>query len=116
MPRPKKCRKVCSLPGTTRFLPAGRRKAGIIKLSVEEYETIRLIDNEGFSQDQCSEKMHISRTTVQAIYACARKKIANALVSGMIISIEGGDYELCDGNEEFCGCGGCMKHSCGAME
>ena len=54
--------------------------------------------------------MHIARTTMQKIYTNARKKIADALVEGCVIKIQGGYYELCDGKEHFCGCGGCHRH------
>ena len=68
MPRPTKCRKVCHFPQVLEFLPfqAGEQKAPII-LTVDEYETIRLIDKEGLSQEQCCEFMQIARTTVQRI-------------------------------------------------
>lgn len=112
MPRPKKCRKVCCLPPINEFLPAqtdgGAGEAVVI--TVDEYEAIRLIDKEGFSQEECSGYMKIARTTVQQTYDSARKKIAQALVEGLPLKIEGGDYRLCDGTEEFCGCGGCRRH------
>lgn len=111
MPRPRKCRKVCRLPDNDCFMPMN--KSGFsepIVLNVDEYETLRLIDRENFSQEQCGEYMHIARATVQQIYSCARKKLADALVEGRPIRIEGGDYQLCDGNEDFCGCGGCRHH------
>ncbi|MDO4555519.1 MAG: DUF134 domain-containing protein [Lachnospiraceae bacterium] len=111
MPRPRKCRKVCSLPGNTEFVPKnGGRNQPVIVMTVDEYETIRLIDKQGFSQEECSNYMKVARTTVQLIYMSARKKIADALVDGMPLRIEGGDYRICDGKEEFCGCGGCRKH------
>ena len=50
------------------------------------------------------------RTTVQMIYNSARKKLAAALVDGLPLRIEGGSYQLCDGKEEACGCGGCRRH------
>lgn len=111
MPRPRKCRKVCRLPDNSGFLPInGSSDPNPIILTVDEYETIRLIDKVGFSQEQCGEYMKIARTTVQQIYTSARKKLADALVDGHPLRIEGGDYQLCDGKEETCGCGGCMKH------
>ena len=54
--------------------------------------------------------MKIARTTVQQIYDSTRKKIAHSLVEGLPLKIEGGDYRLCDGKEDYCGCGGCLKH------
>lgn len=112
MPRPRKCRKVCSLPKINEFIPCHKEKdiSDIVVMTVDEYETVRLIDYQNFSQEQCSEYMSIARTTVQQIYNNARKKIAKAIVEGSTLRIEGGDYSLCDGKEVYCGCGGCGKH------
>lgn len=109
MPRPKKCRKVCRLPKVSEFHPLGDTKK-YITLAVDEYEAIRLIDREGFSQEECAGYMRVARTTVQQIYNTARRKIADALVEGMGIRIGGGNYIVCDGKEAYCGCGGCKKH------
>lgn len=111
MPRPRKCRKVCRLPAEKEFIPLGSSfKGKTIIMSVDEYETIRLIDYQGFSQEECGEYMHIARTTVQQIYTNARKKLSAVLVDGLSLRIEGGEYQLCDGKEHACGCGGCQKH------
>ena len=117
MPRPKKCRKVCQMPATKEFQPIGDTscKASVI-LTVDEYEAIRLIDKQGFSQEECSNYMQVARTTVQSIYNSARKKLADALVDGLSIRIEGGDFQLCDGNEDYCGCGGCRRHRRGCVQ
>ena len=109
MPRPRKCRKVCSLPKFSTFTPDGQATNEIV-LSLDEYETIRLIDKQGFSQEECAGYMQVARTTVQQIYNSARSKIAAALVDGFSIKIGGGDYRLCDGKEDNCQCGGCSKH------
>ena len=109
VPRPRKCRKVCRLPAKNLFEPEGGAKEAVV-LSVDEYETIRLIDMEEFSQEECAGYMQVARTTVQSIYNSARKKLATALVRGISISISGGDYILCDGGEDECGCGGCRRH------
>ena len=82
-------------------------------MTVDEYEAIRLVDEQGFSQEECGTYMKIARTTVQQIYTSARKKIADALVEGLPLRIEGGDYQLCDGKEAYCGCGCCRKHRYG---
>lgn len=112
MPRPVKCRKVCSLPDNSEFYPSGcKPEIEPIILNVDEYETIRLIDKEGFSQEECSEHMHIARTTVQQIYCAARKKISIALVEGLPIKISGGNYKLCDGKGDGCGHKGCHRRN-----
>lgn len=112
MPRPRKCRRVCCLPKYSEFAPIGNDNAfdNPIILTVDEYETIRLIDKEGFSQEECGTYMRVARTTVQQIYTSARKKLAEALVSGQSLLIRGGDYNLCSGDEPCCKCGGCLKH------
>ena len=102
MPRPRKCRRVCGLPRNRGFLPLSPREGREIVLTVDEYETIRLIDREGFSQEECGSFMRIARTTVQQVYTVARRKIAEALVEGLPLRIEGGNYELCDGDEGWC--------------
>ena len=109
MARPRKCRKVCRMPRICEFTPKGSA-AGTVTLTVDEYETIRLIDREGFSQKECAGYMHVARTTAQQIYNRARGKIAEALISGLNLRIEGGDYALCDGKETECRCGGCRRH------
>lgn len=113
MPRPRKCRKVCSLPHSMEFVPANMEqnpKPSIVIMSVDEYETIRLIDYQGFSQEECGLYMKIARTTVQQIYNDARKKMALCLVDGRPLKIQGGNYQLCDGHEDTCKCGGCKRH------
>ena len=110
MPRPKKCRRVCEFPQTLRFAPENPVETALpVTLTVEEYETIRLIDKEGLSQEECGEIMQVARTTVQQIYASARKKIADVLVEGLPLRIEGGNYELCTGREDGCAGRACHK-------
>ena len=111
MPRPKKCRKVCHFPQVLDFLPASDKEQNRrVILTVDEYETIRLIDKEGLSQEQCCQCMQIARTTVQRIYESARKKLAAVLVDGLPLHIEGGDFWLCDGQSTHCRQEECFKH------
>ena len=114
MPRPRKCRKVCHMPQVCNFVPVGQdENQATVVLTVDEFEAIRLIDEQGFSQEECSSYMQVARTTAQAIYNTARAKIATALVEGMPLRIEGGDYRLCEGKEDVCHCGGCQRHRYG---
>lgn len=110
MPRKVKCRKVCHYPQTLEFLPQNNdAEQEPIILTVDEYETIRLIDRRGMSQEQCAAFMQIARTTVQRIYETARKKLADFVVEGRPLRIEGGDFRLCNGSSTGCGCVDCFK-------
>ncbi|AKL94416.1 hypothetical protein CACET_c09090 [Clostridium aceticum] len=115
MPRPRKWRKVCCLPESDRFGPldAVNNEEHFVVMTIDEYETIRLIDLKGFTQEECAGKMNIARTTVQGIYNDARKKLAESLVNGKVLRIEGGEYKLCEGMEKSCTCGGCRGLRCG---
>ena len=96
MPRPPKCRRVDFMPEVTYFKPAGipLRALEEVRLSVEEAEAIRLKDLEGLEQEEGAEKMNISRPTFQRVLASAREKIADALLHGKAIRIEGGNFEM----------------------
>ncbi len=110
MSRPTKCRRVCRVPDTLSFSPThGGNAEKAVVLTLDEFETVRLIDKEGLSQEQCSDQMGISRTTVQKIYEIARKKIADVLVDGLPLIIEGGEYTLCDGSSLHCKNDDCYK-------
>ncbi len=111
MSRPVKWRKVCDLPENDSFGPLGQTidKSNMVSMTVDEYETIRLIDLEDFTQEECALQMNVARTTVQSIYTEARKKLAKSLVLGKVLTIAGGEYRLCDGLESGCG-RGCRKH------
>lgn len=113
MPRPCKRRRICALPRCVRFGPAeAANDQAVIVMSLDEFETIRLIDSEGLTQEQCAAQMEIARTTVQAIYTSARAKLAECLVRGRELQITGGDYVLCDGNSGSCRCGRGCRHRC----
>src|SRR5665647_808186 len=115
MPRPRKWRKVCCLPETGLYGPLNGPDIGneILIMTVEEYETIRLVDLEGLTQEECAERMQVARTTVQSIYKEARNKIAESLVNGDILKIEGGDYKLYNGSDNKNSCPRCRRNSCG---
>jgi len=96
MSRPPKCRRVSFIPQVNYFKPAGipLRFLQEVCLSVEEAEAIRLKDLEGLEQEQCAERMGISRPTFQRVLESSRQKMADALLHGKAIRIEGGNFEM----------------------
>lgn len=113
MPRPCKRRRICAAPSCGCFGPkgdGGERQPEVI-MTLDEYESIRLIDFLGLTQEQSAERMDVARTTVQAIYAGAREKLAECLILGKELQIKGGDYVLCDG-----GAAGGDAPCCGVRE
>jgi predicted DNA-binding protein (UPF0251 family) len=89
-------RRVDFLPQVTYFKPAGVPLTHLqeVRLSIEEAESIRLKDVEGLEQDACAQKMSVSRPTFARILLSARQKMADALLNGKAIRIEGGNYEM----------------------
>ena len=63
-----------------------------IIMTLDEYETLRLMDYEGMTQEECAESMGVARTTVTAIYDSVRKKLARFIVEGCSLQITGGAY------------------------
>ncbi len=96
MPRPRICRRVGLEPDVTYFKPAGVpiRQLEEVILAVDEFEAIRLKDLEGLEQGEASKKMNISQPTFFRLLDSARKKIADAIINGKAIRIEGGKYKL----------------------
>lgn len=104
MARPSRCRRICMEPRYRSFHPGCREEKDPVLLTVDEYETLRLMDYEKRTHEQCARQMGISRTTVTEIYERARTKIADCLVNGKPLHITGGNYRLCDGSDRQC-CG-----------
>ena len=102
MPRPTKCRRVCYFPEVLEFSPTGAVSGEPIVLTVDELETMRLTGKENLSQEECVAQLGVGRTTAKKIYETARKKIADALVLGFTLKIEGGEFQLCSGSADFC--------------
>jgi uncharacterized protein len=96
MPRPKKCRCVKCAPNACYFKPRGipLRLLEEVALHLDEVEAIRLADLGGLYQEQAAEKMKVSRQTFGRIIESAHKKIAEALVRGKALKIEGGEFEM----------------------
>ncbi len=96
MARPPKCRLVERLPRVTYFKPQGIPMSQLseVVLTVEELEAVRLSDLEGLEQEFCAEKMAVSRPTFQRMVTGARRKISEALINGLAIRVEGGNFRL----------------------
>jgi predicted DNA-binding protein (UPF0251 family) len=96
MPRPRHCRRVAQLPQTSYYKPRGTPLSALeeVVLTVDEFEAIRLTDLEGLYQADAAEKMSVSRQTLGRILESAHKKIADALVHGKALRIEGGSIEV----------------------
>lgn len=112
--RPCKRRRICAMPGCNRFGPKDDTVTDrqSVRMTVDEFESIRLIDLEGMSQEQCAAQMNVARTTAQAIYNSARMKLAECLVNEKELQIEGGEFVLCDGTAGICGCK-CLQDTLG---
>ena len=94
MPRPLICRRVAGQPGANVFKPAGRPLSDIeeIQLTFDELEALRLADLEGQYQEDAARKMGVSRQTFGNIVESARRKVADALVHGKALRIQGGVF------------------------
>jgi predicted DNA-binding protein (UPF0251 family) len=96
MGRPKKCRWVETEPGVTFFKPRGIPLRALEQaiITVDELEAMRLADYLEMTQEEVAQKMQVSRPTVTRMLARAHRAVAEALVHGKAICIEGGDYRL----------------------
>ena len=96
MPRPRRCRSVGFQPDVTYFKPAGVRMVDLEEtiLTIDELEAVRLKDLEGLEQEEAAKKMNISQPTFHRLVLEARKKIADAVVNGKAIKIEGGNFKF----------------------
>lgn len=114
MARPQKSRYVCNEPMYKSFSPDGISEEvstdEVIVLSVDEYEVFRLLDYEKLTQKECAMQMKVARTTVTQIYNEIRHKIADAIVNGKRLVIEGGNYELCERRANCVGFKKCFEN------
>lgn len=94
MARPTKWRKIEHIPAVPYFIPSDKEIIELPEntLKLEELEAIRLKDLEGLEQSECAERMEVSRPTFQRILLSAREKVADSLINGKTIRIEGGNF------------------------
>lgn len=91
--RPKKYRIIRLNPKINQFSPRGKPgRPDEVNLTMDEFEAIRLADKQGLRQIEAAKSMHISQQTFSRILKKGRKTLADALVSGKIIKIQGGYY------------------------
>ena len=102
MVRPKRNRRIYVSPDFKGFAPIGTsNEASIVVMNFEEYEAIRLSDFELLHQKDAAERMAVSRPTFSRIYESARRKVAQAFVTGATIVFEGGKIYF-DSNWYYC--------------
>jgi len=97
MPRPKRKRRIQKAPIAFGFIPSKSSDTGCnfdIELQLEEYESLRLADYKGLSQEEASVLMQVSRPTFTRIYETARKKIVTAMVENKSLNIAGGQVDF----------------------
>ncbi|MBR6303617.1 MAG: DUF134 domain-containing protein [Lachnospiraceae bacterium] len=105
MPRPQRNRRICREPIYREFGPVEAKGNSEVVLTLDEFEAVRMVDYVGLTHEQCASHMRISRTTVTEVYERARKKIADALVNGKKLLIDGGNYSICENASKNCLCG-----------
>ena len=96
MARPITCRRVNSMPESNYFKPRGIPLSMLeeVVLTVDEFEAIRLADLDSLYQEQAAQQMKVSRPTFGRIIESAHRKVAEALVKGKALKIEGGKFEV----------------------
>lgn len=99
MSRPVKVRRICEEPNFRSFAPTGVEVVKTEVLTMDEYEVLRHVDYQKMTHEECALQMDISRTTVTEIYESARYKMADALINGKALCIDGGNFRVCDGGE-----------------
>jgi predicted DNA-binding protein (UPF0251 family) len=124
MPRPFKNRKVFNPPKMQGFKPFGIALCDSenVVIQFDEYESLKLLNYDNFSQEEAAEKMNVSRPTLTRIYNSALKKLTQAFVEGKTIFIKGGNIEfdkdwykckkcfrLIEGLENHTKCEGCKR-------
>ncbi|MBU0636471.1 DUF134 domain-containing protein [Candidatus Micrarchaeota archaeon] len=102
MVRPRRCRHVHAEPNVLYFKPAGIRMKELEEtiLTMEEFEAVRLKDFLGLEQEKAAQKMKISQPTFHRLVLSARQKIADGIVNGKAIRIEGGNYRFIGRNKK----------------
>ena len=96
MVRPRRTRRISFQPDVTYFKPAGIHMVHLKEtvLSFDELEAIRLVDSEGMEQGKAGKRMKISQSTLSRLLRTGRKKLADAIIQGNAIKIQGGNFKM----------------------
>ena len=96
MPRPKSNRIIHEPPLFSEFKPVGIRGQSLeqILLPLDEFEAFRLADQLGLSHAEAAEEMEISRSTFTRLIEKSRRKIADFIIQGKMLTIEGGNVHF----------------------
>lgn len=89
MARPVSPRNITGRPVARLFKPGGVPAVGQVPMGIDEFEAVRLADLEALEHEQAARRMGISRQTFGRVLASARRKLAQALVLGQALRIEG---------------------------
>jgi uncharacterized protein len=103
MVRPIKDRMVAFNPEVSYFKPRGipMMELDEVRLTVDEREAIRLADLMDKSHEEAGRCMGVSRATFGRIVQRARKAVADALINGKAINVEGGNYRMVNAARMF---------------
>ena len=112
--RPKRFRCIEKIPEVSRFCPVGNLKGSseLVNLTVDELEAVRLADLESLYHEQAALKLKISRQTFGRIINSAHRKIAEALVNGKSLLIEGGEIITLEESNAMGAGGYCICPKC----
>lgn len=96
MPRPFSYRRIAGRPAASIFKPIGIPFVELDEevMTLDEFEAMRLADLDGLYQEQAASQMKVSRTTFSRIIESAHRKMADALVHGKALRIEGGPVHM----------------------
>ncbi len=111
MVRPRKNRLVQVDPRAVYFKPRGIPLVDLEEaiLTMDGLEALRLADLMGLSHEEAGARMGVSRATFGRIVQAARKTVADALVNGKAVLVEGGTFER-PGIRPPCGrCGAALE-------
>jgi predicted DNA-binding protein (UPF0251 family) len=105
VPRPCCCRRIAGEPTNAVFRPAGRRacEVDVVDMTLDELEALRLADLDGLYHEAAAARMDISRATFGRNVECARRKVAEALVRGKALRIQGGPVRCSPPTTGRCG-------------